>query len=655
MTDAENGELLEQRRLLHRRVQELEGQLSAQQQVLEALGQNAAELERLFTLSLDMLCIAGLDGYFKRLNPALQQTLGYSLDELKSRPFIELVHPEDREATLGELEKLSCGVCSVRFTNRYRTKDGTFRWLEWMASPDRRAGLVYSSAHDVTESRLAQEALQRSERRYRDLISAVTTYTYQVKLDHGVPVSTEHSWGCVSATGYTPEDYAADPLLWINMVHPEDRDMVREHVDRVLAGNDVSPLEHRIVHRDGSIRWVRSTIVQHRDGNGRPKRYDGLVEDITARKRAEQWFRAILELAPDAILITDRLGRIVLVNAQTERMFGYRRDELLGQPVEIVVPEQSREGHVRHRASYLADPRVRNMGSRGDLHARRKDGSEFLAEIALSPVRTDEGTLVFSVVRDVTERRRMERTLRENEVRLLAARRIQQFFLPRSDPEIPGFDIAGASYAAEFTAGDHFDYLPMAGSTLGVVVGDVSGHGFGPALLMVALRTHLRALIDHHDELDEILTDANRLLSREMDEEYFITLVIGQLDPSARTFRYVNAGHPAGYLLDRSGRVKAHLESTSMPLGILPDTVYPPAETLAMESGDLLLLLTDGILEAQTADGTQFGAERTLDLIRAHQSEPAKAIIEALYGAVRGFSDQGKIADDVTAVIVKSP
>ncbi len=294
------------------------------------------------------------------------------------------------------------------------------------------------------------------------------------------------------------------------------------------------------------------------------------------------------------------------------------------------------------------------MGSRPDLPARRKDGSELVAEIALSPIYTDEGVLVFSVIRDVTERRRVEKALRENESQLTAARKIQEFFLPRAAPTVPGFDIAGASYPAEFTAGDHFDYIPMAGSTMGLVIGDVSGHGFGPALLMVSLRNHLRALVDHHEELDEILADANRLLSGELGDENFISVLIGRLDPKERTFRYLNAGHPDGYVLDASGRVTASLESTVLPLGIVPDLAFPPAKTVRLQPGDLLFLLTDGVLEAQNSEHELFGADRALDLVRANRHRSATEMIEILHHAVLEYSEHKRLADDVTVVLAKA-
>jgi PAS domain S-box-containing protein len=136
------------------------------------------------------------------------------------------------------------------------------------------------------------------------------------------------------------------------------------------------------------------------------------IVDITERKRAEEQLRLVVESAPNALVMTDARGQIVLVNQQTERLFGYRREELIGQPVEILVPERFRGRHPQYAAGFVAHPETRPMGAGRDLHGRRKDGSEFPVEIGLSPVRTKDGLQVLASIVDITERKRGEEALR---------------------------------------------------------------------------------------------------------------------------------------------------------------------------------------------------------------------------------------------------
>ncbi|HWQ92741.1 MAG TPA: PAS domain S-box protein, partial [Clostridia bacterium] len=147
-----------------------------------------------------------------------------------------------------------------------------------------------------------------------------------------------------------------------------------------------------------------------------------IIRDVTQRKEAEAKFQGLLESAPDGIVVVDSQGKIVIVNTQAETMFGYRREELVGLKVEVLVPVQYRHSHVRDREGYARDPRTRPMGAGRHLTGRKKDGTEFPVEISLSPLHTAQGTLVTSIVRDITERRRVEEqiqaSLREKEVLL---------------------------------------------------------------------------------------------------------------------------------------------------------------------------------------------------------------------------------------------
>lgn len=137
-----------------------------------------------------------------------------------------------------------------------------------------------------------------------------------------------------------------------------------------------------------------------------------VVRDITEQKRAEARFRDLLESAPDAMVIVDDAGAIVLVNSQTESLFGYRRDQLLGQPVEILIPERYHAQHTNHRSRFFHTSRVRPMGAGLELFGRRENGTEFPVEISLSPIHTEEGQLVSSAIRDITDRKLVEEQLR---------------------------------------------------------------------------------------------------------------------------------------------------------------------------------------------------------------------------------------------------
>jgi serine phosphatase RsbU (regulator of sigma subunit) len=260
---------------------------------------------------------------------------------------------------------------------------------------------------------------------------------------------------------------------------------------------------------------------------------------------------------------------------------------------------------------------------------------------------------VSHVLATAIKRRQAEEALRDNEAQLRAAQRIQEHLLPREPPATAGLDIAGASRPAEYAAGDHFDYLTMRDNSLGIVVGDVSGHGFGPALVMASTCARLRSFSEIGMPIDEIMARVNSGLVRETEQGHFVTAFLGRLDPHSRTLSYVNAGHPAGLVLDASGGVKARMESTAFPLAVFPEAEFPMGDPVALGSGDLVLLVTDGLPEARSSEGQLFGMERTLAVVRENRSKCSREIIECLYRAVEDFSHHGDLLDDVTVVVVK--
>lgn len=251
-----------------------------------------------------------------------------------------------------------------------------------------------------------------------------------------------------------------------------------------------------------------------------------------------------------------------------------------------------------------------------------------------------------TLLEEYATKRRFERDLN-------IARDIQQGLLPKEQPRVPGFDIAGWNRPADLTGGDYYDFMPLADGGLTISIADVTGHGIGPALVVSEARALFRAVVRDASDLAASADRVQALLAQDLPEGRFITVFMGVLDPGRASVKFVSAGQGPILVYAHADGGMTELPTQGLPLGIMPELPYEPAVEHQLAVGDMLVLLTDGFFEWADPEGEQFGAERVHDVIHRHRGATATELIALLYRAVLDFARGTPQADDLTAVIVK--
>jgi len=371
-----------------------------------------------------------------------------------------------------------------------------------------------------------------------------------------------------------------------------------------------------------------------------------LVLERFARFREvhDQLCRALEQIA-DAVVITDRGGVIEYVNPAFEQTTGYTTSEVLGR-----TPRVLKSG--AHDAQFykgLWDKLLSGEPFRGTIVNQKKSGELFWAEQTITPMRdgNQQITHFISVLRDVTELREKQK----QEFHLQLAKEIQQRLYATAVP-VPDFDMAGVAYLADRTGGDYFDFIPQPGGGLFIVIGDVTGHGFGAALVMAETRACLRSCANFVSDMGSLLGYVNRSLAADLAGGQHVTLLLAHLDPKSRELQYSSAGHVPCYLLRRSGEIGV-MESVAPPLGLFPKCEYSSSPVIPLAGGDVILLMTDGLVEMENSDLGQFGPERALEFIRDRREDSARALVQGLYEAARTFAGGHPQRDDIALVVCK--
>ncbi len=345
-----------------------------------AVGQQS--LRAVIQSSFDAIVVVDRDGVVLFANPPAEQLLVRSAAELVGAQF-GVPHTQG-------------GAIEIEVGGAPRVAEMRAVEIEWEGTP-----AVLALLRDVASLRLAAIVDQSAD--------AIFAFDHE-----GVVI--DWNRGAQRLLGHAPGDAVGRPVM---MLVPENRSAEESELHQVALGGRSVEYETECVRADGTLVEVSMIVSPIRATGGGVIAASAIARDVTEQHRAEENFRVVLESAPDAIVLVNADGEIVLVNAQTEKLFGYAREEMLGQRLEILVPERFRARHADHRSVYCTDPRTRAMGTGLELFARRKDGSEFPVEISLSALRSDDGTLVSSAIRDITPRAQAEaeRRLVDDELR----------------------------------------------------------------------------------------------------------------------------------------------------------------------------------------------------------------------------------------------
>ncbi|MEI6105179.1 MAG: SpoIIE family protein phosphatase [Methanothrix sp.] len=543
--------------------------------------------------------------------------------------------------------------------------NGSYLWAKAAPLYDSQgeiAGAI-ESIRDITQRKRGEEALQKSEQEKEAILSSLKNVAVEY-LDPEMRIIWVNT-AVQKSLGLSLQDlcgkYCYESIQGIDAPCPGCKAALTLQTGHSHDGELVTP--------DGKTWITRSNAIK-----GRDEQMQGVVHvamNITERKRAAEKIAAmkqrladVIDFLPDATFAIDNQGKVLTWNRAMEKMTGACAADMVGKgDYEYALPFYGIRRPILADLVLLADEVIEK-----NYPGLQRDGKTLTSEIFIptfgptgsfiwakaTPLYDSLGSIVGSIesIRDITDMRRTEQTLERSKSELRIASDIQRSFLPERIPPLSGFDLAAIFIPAMEVGGDFYDFIPGEGK-LGMVIADVSGKSVPAALFMALSRTIVRINATHHEKGTDVLEDANNMISDNSREGMFVTLFYGVLDQNSRSLIYANAGHPPPLLMRSSSNAFEKLEVTGIALGAFAGAKYDERR-VDLASGDILVLYTDGVNEAENGNFEQYGIERFCSIIRESCHLCAQGILDKILGDISQFCAGQAQFDDITMVVVKA-
>jgi phosphoserine phosphatase RsbU/P len=606
-------------------------------------------------------------GTIEMVNSQTEAFFGYSRPELIGKPVEMLVPERFRSVHIGFRQAYLAAPVSRSMGAEGRElyglrKNGTEFPVEIGLSliDNNEETLVLSSIVDITQRKEAESALKESEERFRQMAEMTGEWLWEQD-PRGYYIYS--STAVYQILGFSKDDVIGKH--YTEFLTPQAK---AEQQVYAASHRPFYALTNHYRHKDGHPVLTESTGLPIINAEGKLIKWRGVDRDITARKQfqdalieSEQRTRLIIESSLSAIVIMNSYGLITDWNHRAEKMFGWSKDEAIGQRLEeLIVPPQFRNSHRQGLERFLRTGVGPLLNQLIEQTAIRRDGTEFPVELNFSPLKLGNTYIFSGFIHDISSRKAAEQKIRQSEVNLAIAQseikiaqRIQASLSPSAPIRSEHFEVTGFCLPADKVGGDYFDYFFRSEDHLDMIIADVSGHSIGPALFMVETRSAIRTQANRLGTPSETLGVLNNFLFEDLDNaDYFITLFYLQYNSSTRQLSFANAGHPPPLLLSPFQSECRQLDAEGMILGVRKNIIFEEKST-TLAKGDLILLYTDGLTEAENPGGDFFGIERVRDIFIQYAGQPPESIIDALLKHLKEFSQSETFKDDVTLMIFK--